>query len=216
MKKIKLILFDIDNTLVYGEAAKKYYQQYPIFLEKMLSKCLYISLNEAKKIADEHRRLFNGRGEKAFETYNIDFCIWNKTICTIDPNIYIQPLLNIQKLLVDLRNDYLLGAVTDGPTQQAYKILKAAEIDKDLFSLFIGWEFRKKMPKGGLPDVFKQIISQSGLSPSELLMVGDSVDADIIPAHTCGINVLHINDVVKTKFPTIKQIEMLPDYLKKL
>ena len=179
---------------------------------------MYVSvylLKEAKEKADEHRRLFNGRGEKVFETHKTGFSLWHSTICTLDPNIYIQPLLNVQRLLVSLKDDgYILGAVTDGPTQQAERILKAAKINKKLFSLFIGWEIGEKMPKGGSCDVYKRIISEYGLNPSEILMVGDSIDADIIPAHTCGINVLYISNSNKGKFPTIRSIEILPDYLK--
>lgn len=215
--KLKLLLFDIDNTLVFGEQATKYYKQYSVLLEKTLSICLRIPLKEAREKADEHRRLFNGRGEKAFETYSADYSVWHSMICTtLDPSIHIRPLPKVQQLLLKLKNsNYILGAITDGPTLQARKILKAAEIDKGLFSIFIGWEAKGKMPKGGLRDVYEKVISDFKLNPSEILMVGDSIDSDIIPAYACGLNVLYISDKVNKKFPTVKSIEMLPDYLKK-
>ena len=172
-----------------------------------------MSLQEATEIANDHRRRFNGRGEKSFETYNANFSLWHDTICTLDSND-IPALPHVQELLMNLRNNgYTLGAITDGPTIQAEKILKTARIDKDLFSIFIGWEREGKMPKGGLPDVYKNIITESKLDPSEILMVGDSIDADIVPAHACGINVLYINSKTDNKFPTISSVELLLNYL---
>ena len=47
MKKLKLLLFDIDNTIVYGEQASKYYRQYTSLLEKTLSVCIGISLKRS-------------------------------------------------------------------------------------------------------------------------------------------------------------------------
>ena len=214
MKKIKLIIFDIDSTLVYGEQTLNYYRQYPPLLELTLSRSLNISLEKAKEIADDHRQKFNGRGEKSFETCNADFSMWHDTICTLDPSLYIPKLPQVQKMLEDLKKSgYILGSITDGPTIQAKKILQTAGINQSLFSFFIGWERDGKMPKGGLTDVYKYIITQYKFDPSEILMVGDSIDADIIPAHACGINVLYINSNTDSLYPTISSVELLLNYL---
>ena len=216
MKKIKLILFDIDNTLIYGEDARRYYRQYGPLLEKVLGDVMAVPLEKAKEVANEHRRLFSGRGEKAFEPYDPNMSKWNEAICTLDPFSYIKPITETQKLLEYLKSQgYMLGAITDGPTKQASKILRAAGVDERLFSLLIGWELGEKMPKGGLRDVYERIISQYRLQASEIFMVGDSMEVDIVPAHACGINVLHINATPSSVFPTIPSIKKLADYIKK-
>ena len=216
MKKIKLILFDIDNTLVYGERASKYYKQYPRLLEKTLSVCLGVPLESAQEIANEHRRLFGGRGEQALTTYALDASAWHDAMCSLDPNASIKPLPDVQELLCALRErGYLLGAITDGPDTQAERILNAAGIDKNIFSLLIGWKKYEEMPKGGRSDIYKKVIADYKLDPGEILMVGDSLGADIIPAHACGINVLHISEDAHGEFPTIKSIGVLLNYLNK-
>lgn len=194
MKNIKTIFFDLDNTLVYGEDASRYYEQYPLLLEKTLGLCLEIPLEKSKQIADDHRARFSGQGERAFETYGIGLSEWYEAMCTLDPSTNIRPLPQIQDFLRRLKaNGYKLGVITDGPAVQADKILMAAGIDKDLFSTFIAWEKDSAFPKGGKNDIYQKIISDEKLDPSEILMVGDSIETDITPAAACGIRVFQVS-----------------------
>lgn len=207
MKNIKTILFDLDNTLVYGEDACRYYEQYPPLLEKTLAQCLETSLEDAKQIADEHRSRFNGRGEKSFETHDVGLSAWYEAICTLDPGVYIAPMPGVQELLLRLRaRGYKLGIITDGPAAQADKILAIAGIDKDLFSVFIAWEKESTFPKGGRSDIYREIVVSEKLDPEEILMVGDSIETDITPAASCGLRVFRVD-----KTTTVENIE---DYLK--
>lgn len=207
MKKIKTIFFDLDNTLVYGEEASRYYRQYSPLLERTLGLCLGISLAEAKQIADDHRLRFNGRGERSFETYGLGSSEFYEAICTLDPQAYIRPMPQAQELLCRLKaKGYKLGVITDGPAAQANKILKAAGISKDLFSIFIGWEKGSALPKGGSSEIYRKVMTAENLDPEEVLMVGDSVETDIIPAAACGLRVFQVSEEI-----TVESIE---NYLK--
>ncbi len=215
MKQIKLILFDIDNTLVYGPRVYQYYAQYPSLLEKTLADYLGVTLHEAKRIADDHRQKFNGRGERAFETYASDGTHWYDAICTLDPVPHIQPMRASQDILRALKDQgYMLGAITDGPTKQSYKILRAACIETNMFEFFIGWERGSILPKGGRSDIFEQIKEKYAQDPSEILMVGDSLETDILPAYRAGMNVAYIAHDYHKDFPTIQSIEDLPELIK--
>ena len=55
MKDIDMILFDVDNTLVYGRKASLFYRRYAHIIEKSLAEALGVELLEGKKIAREHR-----------------------------------------------------------------------------------------------------------------------------------------------------------------
>ncbi len=214
MKKIKMILFDIDNTLIYGGDTLRYYYQYPRLLEKTLSIALDVPLARAVEIANDHRARYNGSGEKSFETYNIADVIWYDAICTLDPNVGISEMIQTQAVLNTLKSQgYILGAITDGPTAQAHKLLKAAGIDESLFSLFVGWDRGGTMPKGGRQDIYKKILSEYDYDASEILMVGDSLFADIMPAHACGLEVVHICPTADSGYPTTASIEELLPYL---
>src|SRR3989338_5953631 len=158
MKKIKLLLFDIDNTLVFGARARDYYKQYSLTLEKALAKSLNINLEQATKIANYHRNKYYGRGERAFETYNVDMVDWYNAISTISTK-GLKPKPGVQKLLVSLKNNgYILGVITDCPTLQAKKILKTVGIEKNVFLTFVGWEKNKLMPKGGSPKIYRKLL----------------------------------------------------------
>jgi FMN phosphatase YigB (HAD superfamily) len=210
MKNLKLIIFDIDNTLVYGPCVYQYYAQYPSLLEKTLADYLGITLDEAKHIADNHRQRFNGRGERAFETYSSDGTHWYNAICTLDPVPYIPSMHDAQEVLNNLRDKgYTLGAITDGPTKQSHKILNAACIDVSMFDFLIGWERGSLVPKGGRSDIFTSVMHERGLDASEILMVGDSLETDIIPAYRVGMRVAYIAQDTHKDFPTIQSIAEL-------
>jgi len=214
MKKIKLLLFDIDNTLVFGAKAEVYYKQYSLTLEKALAQSLNIDIAQATEIANYHRLKYHGRGEKAFETYNLDMAIWHESIRTIDTKM-LEPMASVQKLLTSLKNDgYILGAITDSPVLQAEKILKRVGIDKNIFTTFIGWENGRPMPKGGSSEIYKKLLLEYKINPNEAFMIGDSLETDIIPADSCGMKVLHISQTNKSGYPTIDSVELLPSYLK--
>ncbi len=215
MKKIKLILFDVDQTLIYGNEAALYYKQYPKLLEQTISTLRGVTMGEAKNIADEYRQQYNGRGEVALESLSKGNTVWHDALCSLETDPFIQKMSHVHNLLNTLKfKGYSLGVITDGPTSQAKKLLSSAQVATQLFSIFIGWERGKKMPKGGTSDVYKKIIEQTKLQPSEILMVGDSLETDILPAHACNMNVLHIHPTSNTNYPTIPSIETLTTYLK--
>lgn len=194
-KKLKFILFDIDNTLVYGKKADRYYSRYPRALEKELARCLGVSLSKAKAVADKYRTEYAGRGELAFEYLGFGMECWFDAIQSIDPKKYLEPLPKVKKLLLALKRKGLkLVAVTDGPRPQAERILRAVGINPNVFEFLIGWERGNLPPKFGSADIFRKLIRQLKVRPEEMLMVGDSVPIDIIPAMEVGLKAVYIAD----------------------
>lgn len=217
MKKIKLILFDIDNTLVFGPEAKVFYLQYSIALEKAFARALGLDHKEAKRIVDDHRVKYNGQGERAFVTHSLDMAFWYDAICSLEPKVFLVDLPPVRNLLTQLKVDgYRIGAITDGPTKQAEKILSTIGVDKNIFSLFIGWELGMPLPKGGSKNVYQKVLSEYALLPKEVMMVGDSLGSDILPASEVGLRVVHIGTHGHSVFPTLKSVAQLSDYLKKI
>lgn len=216
MSKIKQIIFDVDNTLVYGEEAKTYYSQYPKVLEKTLANCLAISLEEAKIIADKTRHENTGRGELTFINMNLGIEKWYDAISTINPSEYLKPNSSVNKILQSIvKNGINIGAITDGPIGHLDKICQAANLDKSIFDFCIGWQRGKDKPKGGSSKIYREMITKLKLKPNEILMIGDSLADDIIPAAECGLEVLHISTTQKSDYATITTIENLLSYLKK-
>lgn len=214
--KIKIVLFDIDNTLYYGKEARKFYSKYSRCLESTLARELKISIEEAKSIADDYRQKYNGHGEKSFEAFGIDKSIWYEAILSLNPQQYLVPLHYSNKLLKILRElGFTIGAITDGPRIQASKILKAIQIEENSFDFIIAWEEGGQMPKYGSTKIYKEICERYAIRPSEAVMIGDSLESDILPAKETGLDVIYINDSNNNQYKTIKSIEELYKSLKK-
>ncbi|MBT5337980.1 HAD family hydrolase [Candidatus Falkowbacteria bacterium] len=213
MKDIKLILFDVDLTLIYGEKANLLYKEYSKILENTLAKCLQVSQSEGKQIADQHREMYNGQGEKAFLTQGIGIDKWYDALIDLAPEKYLEPLPKTMEVLQALKEKGLLvGVITDGPRKLAEKILFATKINSDLFDLFYAWEKNEAMPKGGLSDIYKKVCSDFKLEPHEVMMVGDSLGSDVLPAIATGLRAVHITDMENNhnnKYITLKNIEEL-------
>lgn len=210
--KVKVILFDVDNTLVYGKDAQKFYSEYSKTLETLLARRLDTSKNEAKIVADAFRKRFKGHGEKSFDALGIGIDAWYEEIFKIDPAKYIKPMKKSNVLLRELSKEgFIIGAVTDGPTEQSRRIMKVAQIDYKIFDILIGWEKGKEMPKAGSSKIFKDICRERKLKPGNIMMIGDSLSADILPAKSVGLDVIHVRgDMVETVgIKSIKNIEEL-------
>jgi FMN phosphatase YigB (HAD superfamily) len=208
-EKIKLILFDIDNTLVFGEPAMNFYSQYSRTLERTLAKLLKTDEVEAKRIADDFRARFNGHGEIAYIELLGDISPWYKAIRTVKPRKYLPKFAEVNKLLGKLRRKgYLLGAITDGPTIQGESILRSAGISKQHFNLFMGWESNAAQPKGGKSDVYTRVAALYNLDPENIVMVGDTLRLDVLPAIEANLNAIHISDIETpdAKWLTVKNV----------
>lgn len=218
MKNIKMILFDIDNTLVFGERASSFYLSYSRILEKTLSESLKIDLEEGKKIADEHRRKFNGHGELAFVTHGLGMEKWYEKILSLNPKKNLNPIPATNNVLEFFKKrGLIIGAVTDGPSLQAERILSATKIERDLLSFCIGWEKGQPMPKGGSEKIYQKLCREFDIIPSQAVMIGDSLHSDILPAIKAGLKAIHISDKRidgKNKWTTVENIQLLTNLRK--
>ena len=190
----QMILFDIDNTLVYGSNAQLFYREYSRLLEETIARELTISKKEAVQIANDHRARFNGCGEKAFETHHIPEHVWYDALCTLNPEAYLKPLPRTNELLRFLnKRNMIVGAITDGPEAQIDRICRAAHIDTSLFAFLIGWKRGKQKPKNGSSTIFTTLCSERSISETKTIMVGDSLHTDIFPSLQAGLSAIHIN-----------------------
>jgi putative hydrolase of the HAD superfamily len=76
------------------------------------------------------------------------------------------------------------------------------------------------------PDIFRQVLDDWGMSPDEVIMVGDTLNADVLGAHSVGMRGIWIdrgpvspwshNDVSQAYIVpdvTIRQLAELPELL---
>jgi HAD superfamily hydrolase (TIGR01549 family) len=105
---------------------------------------------------------------------------------------------------------FIIGAITDGPRIQASRILEAIEVDEKLFDFVIGWEKGNKMPKYGSKKIYEEICEKYSIKPDKVVMIGDSLETDILPAKEAGLEVIYITNLdTDNQFRKIGDIEEL-------
>jgi len=98
---------------------------------------------------------------------------------------FMEPYPNVRPVLHQLKKRGIkLGIITDAPKLKAYQRLLGMDIEK-YFDLIICFEDTGKKKKTELP--LKLCIEKLGLNPDEIMMVGDSIRKDVLPARKLGV-----------------------------
>ena len=214
-KRKKILLFDIDNTLVFGSEAQRFYAQYSQKLEENLALLAGITLGEANKLANKYRSQNDGRGELVFEDLQLDSDYWYQTLLSMDPANFLLPLPRVNQLLKQYQEEgWQLGAITDGPTPLAERILFQTKINKKIFRFFRGWNRGQRRPKDGRTDVFFEAADFFQSQPNEITMVGDSQSCDIAPARLAGLKTILISErkkpnLIELTLPNVLSLPLL-------
>lgn len=191
--KSKVIIFDMDYTLVYGDGAKKYYARYSRAIEKIVSAKLKLSPSQGLDLVNRLRASNGGRGELSFKLLGIDELLWFDEILELDPATNLSPLPVVNKILKMLKQKGVkLVILSDGPESQIKKIAEGAKIDLSVFDQIYGWRRNQPKPKS-IPTIYQVIADKFSCSLNEMWMIGDSYSGDIIPAKSMGVNTILIS-----------------------
>lgn len=195
MQKIKVILFDLDNTLIdfiqmKKESCKAAVQAMISAGLKMDQKQAYLKLMKTYfKVGLESDEAFT-QFLKEIDQFNhkILAAAINKYLET--KNSYIKTYPNVKSVLKNLQEKgVVLSIVTDAPKTKAYQRLLLMDIEQ-YFRFVIGFEDTNLKKSTGLPlklgvEMLKKEIPD--LKNSEILMVGDSIERDLTPARNLGL-----------------------------
>lgn len=212
--KIKLVICDIDRTVVYGSDTDAFYCEFSTILEKLVARKNGIALTDAKVIVDKVRAENGGRGEKIFDSSGYKIIDWYDAIVADSrPEKLLHSDTKINSLLEKIRDNYTLIALTDAPVELGERILLSRGVKKELFHEYIGWQRGECYPKGGRTHSFEMIMEKYKLKPEEILMIGDSLGSDIEPASSLGINTLYISKKRHNDYTTIKSFDEVIDII---
>jgi len=105
-------------------------------------------------------------------------------------NEFLKPYPNVKRVLGKLkRKGIFLSIVTDAPKTKAYQRLLGMGIEP-YFKFVVGYEDTNKSKHTGLPLLFALEMLRKecpDIANSEILMVGDSTEKDIMPAKELGL-----------------------------
>jgi putative hydrolase of the HAD superfamily len=125
---------------------------------------------------------------------------------------------NTESLLRILHGKYKLGIISNFAIPECVdKLLKTHELDKLFDAIVVSGAVNKRKPS---PEVFERTLKALGVSASETVFVGDTLDADIEGAKAVGMKAVYIErriEKVEQVRPdqTIKSLSELPMVLER-
>lgn len=191
MENIKAVIFDLDNTLI--DFMKMKQEAVKSAVNAMIKTGLKIDEREGcKRLMITYLRL-GIESETAFQEFlKNELGKADEKMLAAAINAYLKTkdrfmkhYPNVKLTLRELkRKGIKLVIVTDAPKVKAYQRLLAIGIEK-YFDFVIGFEDTGKKKKTELP--LRMAVERLKLDPEEIMMVGDSIKRDIIPARKLGM-----------------------------
>ncbi|MBL7745807.1 MAG: YjjG family noncanonical pyrimidine nucleotidase [Chitinophagaceae bacterium] len=214
--KYKHLFFDLDHTLWDFEAnsrqtLQELYDQ--LELEKLgvndfgLFHKNYLAHND--KLWERYRngyiKVDELRWKRMWLTL-LDFKIANEPLAREMGNQFLD-LLPTRKLLFPYtteildylsRKKYQLHLITNGFEKTQHSKLKSSGLDKYFAEVITSEGSNSLKPK---KEIFEYAFQKTGAIPHESIMIGDTVDVDILGAMNAGIDQVHVNHLTKEQVP---------------
>jgi putative hydrolase of the HAD superfamily len=228
MVKIEHIFFDLDHTLWDFEknsdlTFQKIFQKHNLHIELSLFLEVYKPLNRKfwklyreEKITKKELRYL--RLKTAFDV--IDYPISDGLINTLSDE-YISFLSDFNhlfdgtlELLEYLKSKYKLHIITNGFQEVQSKKMKNSKISH-FFDVFVTSEsVGVKKPN---PKVFEHALKLANATKENSIMIGDSIEADVLGAINIGMKAIHCNfendNIENRNFKSISSLFEIKQYL---
>ncbi|MFB0562364.1 MAG: HAD family hydrolase [Candidatus Lokiarchaeia archaeon] len=193
--EVEALVFDLEGTLYNS---KELVNEWRLQVFKLIGEKTGMSeekiLKEFLKIVEE----LKGQGFRRppvsmiVERVGISREDLYKAIESVDPSKFIQPDPKLRETLEDMREKWRLAMLTNLSRKSTLNILRALDLDSDIFDpLVTASEMKKGKPD---PEPFRRISEELGLEPSSIMMVGDSISSDLAPAKKVGMRTALISE----------------------
>jgi putative hydrolase of the HAD superfamily len=195
MHKIRAILFDLDNTLI--DFLKMKEESCKAAAHAMVTAGLQMEEAQAYERLIKTYFSVGIESDNAFSEFLKSAGQFDHKILAAAINAYLdtkskclKPYPNVKAVLRRLQKKGLfLSIVTDAPKTKAYQRLLCMGIEP-YFKFIVGYEDTNSAKHTGLPlllalDLLKKEITD--IKTEEVLMVGDSMARDIVPAKRFGL-----------------------------
>lgn len=210
MKKYKLIMSDLDNTLLpvitqdkfvqiwFTDVAKKfcdYHMNQAIALNAINEGCRAMMLNNGKKRNDEvfYRTAVSVSGysrEKLEEVLTDYYATSFRNVRNIVEENPFAP--KIAALMKEKAKYTVTATMPLFPLSACDTRMRWTGISADMFDLVTSFD-QSSYAKPN-PLYFQEILSRFGVSPQDALMIGNDVREDMIPCASLGIDVFLVTD----------------------
>ena len=218
----KAVLFDMFDTLMMIRKNHEFYSPSLMRMYRYLNKNginvsfdtfqkAYIKARDdlyAKADANLEEPHFNVRVSETLKSlgYNYDvsspivaaataeFCDEFMTFVYLDENT--------EKLLRTLHGKYKLGIISNFAIPECvHKLLKTHDLDKLFDAIVVSGAVNKRKPSS---EIFERTLKALGVSASETVFVGDTLDADIEGAKAVGMKAVYIERRVQKEVENVR------------
>lgn len=109
---------------------------------------------------------------------------------------------DVDNVLNELKSTYRLGVVSNFAIPECvYRLLEQHELKNFFDIIIVSASINKRKPS---PDIFKYALEKLQLSPSEVVFVGDTVDADVKGPKELGMKTIYIERRPQKDLETIR------------
>lgn len=213
LSSVELVVFDIDNTLVFANDPS-FYDQYGTAVERAVAVHYGVDVTEAARITADYRARYGG-GEQALFRGDVHTLyphvperpVSTSTLfdelCLIDPTGRFAQQEAIHTGVAALRHEGIKTvALTSSPEPLSRRILGEAGFDPDRdFDAYIPYGRNEVPPKmDANRQIFAEVARQFQIEHGHVLATGDSLRHDILPAQELGMLVCLISSEVPSNF----------------
>lgn len=128
--------------------------------------------------------------------------MWNKSW------MLAKPYPETEEVLEELSKKYKLVLVSNTDCFSAGNVVKKFGLERYFSRIF--WSYEVGLIKTN-PQMFKQVMEELEVTPEDVVMVGDSIDSDMVPAGKVGIKAILIDRKNSRDFPvkitSLKELE---------
>jgi putative hydrolase of the HAD superfamily len=222
LKNIKHVFFDLDHTLWDFDknsalAFDKIFHLHQLEIDRAQFSSVYepINLNYWKLYRDEKINKSNLRYQRLKDTFNaINFQVSDDTIYKLSED-YITYLTTFNHLfegtfdiLDHLKDRYQLHIITNGFDEAQQKKMDNANISKYFETITNSEIAGVKKPN---PIIFEYALNIAKAKSHESIMIGDSLEADVLGAIDSGFDAILFNYHNHNPEPHIKKVNTLLD-----
>ena len=204
MEAIKHIFFDLDHTLWDFEknsalAFEKIFQELNFDINSQQFMDIYNPINDAywklyEKNEIDQETLRISRVKDAFEALNYSLTLDEINIIS---NLFIE-YLTLNNHLIEgtietleyLKGKYVLHIITNGFSIVQDVKLQKSNLDKYFVTITNSESAGHKKPH---ENIFKYALTSANASKTESIMIGDSIEADVLGALNFGIKAFYFN-----------------------
>jgi putative hydrolase of the HAD superfamily len=207
---IKAILFDMFDTLMLIEKNHEFYSPSLIRMYNYLHKNgidvpfdkfneAYIKVRDALYVEADlnwEEPHFNVRVSQTLKNLGYEYDVSSSIVTTATNEFceefmkYVRIDQNAKKMLEQLHGKYKLGIVSNFAIPECVlKLLKADGLDGLFNAIVVSGAVNKRKPS---PEIFKGALKMLGVSASETVFVGDTIDADVEGPKAVGMKAIHI------------------------